>query len=270
MVFEILCERNSEELTGHVSSLASNKSEKTRKNRNVTVVVFVNFYYLFIYLVIYLFIYLFTLRSPLTIPILIIFINTENFNFETAVFAEIAQESDSFILVNSFITEPFSLTLASFTVTSESCVASTTIRAASIVAFCIYVTHGRRSATLVNVWKPKKQQQNFDSFFSLLLWICFTTLSDWFNKTCTIFSTNEKPRGDDTCNRFDFWLAYAVVYICGDALFFLIRTSKFSAEAEPKLNVLIFLAIWAWDKSISVNHSSEWKKEQIGQVLPIS
>ena len=109
-----------------------------------TVVMFVNF-------TIYLFNYLFTLRSPLTISIFIIFINTENSNFETTVFAEIGHESNYFVLVNSFITEPFSLTLANFPVTSESCVTSTTIRAASILAFCIYVTHRGRRPALVNV-----------------------------------------------------------------------------------------------------------------------
>ena len=35
MVFASLCEHNSEELTGHISSLPSNTSEKTRNNRNV-------------------------------------------------------------------------------------------------------------------------------------------------------------------------------------------------------------------------------------------
>ena len=71
---------------------------------------------------------------------------------------------------------------------------------------------------------------------------------------------------NDRCDRYDRWKVHS---------FFYIRTSIFLAEAEPKPNVLIFLAIWAWNVltflySISVNHSSEWKKEQIGQVLPIS
>ena len=130
--------------------------------------------------------------------------------------------------------DPFSLTLASFPVTSESCVTSTTIRAASIVANGIHVTDGRRSATLVNVWKQKsKKQKKIDSFFLSCFGFVLPRFPIGLIKLAPFFQLMRSRLAIDTYNRFDFWLVYACLHPWWCTLFFFLNK-----------NVEIFS--WGW------------------------